>query len=90
MIFQVHVLTKEIVFIGMVMLKFLPLKLVDKMTTTLGQLKHGNISKFGIQKPKHGPFYLKLKQKLVNRLPSMLAALTRSRPETSEYVCFIN
>ncbi|KAB2603653.1 indole-3-pyruvate monooxygenase YUCCA10 [Pyrus ussuriensis x Pyrus communis] len=55
----VHVLNKEIVHFGMVLLKFIPLKIVDKVVVRLGKLKYGNLSKFGIRRPKEGPFYLK-------------------------------
>ncbi|XP_068312071.1 probable indole-3-pyruvate monooxygenase YUCCA11 [Pyrus communis] len=55
----VHVLNKEIVFFGMVLLKLLPVTIVDMVVIGLGKLKYGNLSKYGIQKPKQGPFYLK-------------------------------
>ncbi|PRQ44962.1 putative indole-3-pyruvate monooxygenase [Rosa chinensis] len=55
----VHVLTKEIVFFGMVLSKYLPVKVIDGIVLILGKLKFGNLSKYGIHKPTIGPFYLK-------------------------------
>ncbi|KAJ7965448.1 Flavin-containing monooxygenase [Quillaja saponaria] len=55
----VHVLTKEIVLLGMFLLIFLPLHMVDKIAVMLSKLKHGNLSKYGLQMPKKGPFFLK-------------------------------
>ncbi|KAM5562497.1 hypothetical protein ABKV19_017626 [Rosa sericea] len=55
----VHVLTKEIVFIGMVLLKYLPVKVVDGIVMFLTKWKFGNLSKYGIQIPTMGPFYIK-------------------------------
>ncbi|KAM5558572.1 putative indole-3-pyruvate monooxygenase YUCCA10 [Rosa sericea] len=55
----VHVLTKEIVHLGMVLSKYLPVKVIDGIVLILGKLKFGNLSKYGIHKPTTGPFYLK-------------------------------
>ncbi|XP_062076192.1 probable indole-3-pyruvate monooxygenase YUCCA11 [Humulus lupulus] len=55
----VHILTKEIVFVAMLLLHFLPLKLVDKMVVAYSKLKHGKLSKWGLPTPKNGPFFLK-------------------------------
>lgn len=60
-ILQVHVLTKEIVFLGMCLLKFLPCSLVDTIVVILSKLKHGKLSAYGLQRPTTGPFYLKAK-----------------------------
>ncbi|KAL5550662.1 hypothetical protein UlMin_000838 [Ulmus minor] len=64
----VHILTKEIVFMGMVMLKFLPVKLVDMMTLLAGKLKFGDLSKYGFHWPKQGPFLIK---QLTGRSPTI-------------------
>lgn len=52
-------LTKEMVFIGMRLLKYLPCSIVDRLVLFLCKLKYGNLSKYGIQTPKQGPFFLK-------------------------------
>ncbi|KAJ9166739.1 hypothetical protein P3X46_021445 [Hevea brasiliensis] len=55
----VHVVTKEIVFLAMRMLEFLPCSAVDTIVLMLCKFKFGDISKYGLQRPKEGPFYLK-------------------------------
>ncbi|KAH0976656.1 hypothetical protein GBA52_026375 [Prunus armeniaca] len=57
----IHVLTKEIVFLGMVMAKYIPIKLVDNIMVFLSKLRFGDLSKYGIRRPKSGPFFLKEK-----------------------------
>ncbi|PRQ40775.1 putative indole-3-pyruvate monooxygenase [Rosa chinensis] len=53
------VVRTPIVFIGMVLLKYLPVKVVDAIVMFLIKWKFGNLSKYGVQIPKMGPFYLK-------------------------------
>jgi indole-3-pyruvate monooxygenase len=55
------VISKEIVFLGMCFLKYLPCRLVDFIATTLSKIKFGDTSKYGIQRPTEGPFYIKAK-----------------------------
>ncbi|XP_058223695.1 probable indole-3-pyruvate monooxygenase YUCCA11 [Rhododendron vialii] len=56
----VHVLSKEMVQLGMCMLKLLPCNVVDKMVESLAKLKYGDFSHYGLQTPSKGPFYLKM------------------------------
>ncbi|CAA3018130.1 probable indole-3-pyruvate monooxygenase YUCCA11 [Olea europaea subsp. europaea] len=56
---HVHVLTKRIVQLGMVLLKIVPCYLVDNIILSLSKFKYGNLSDYGLQKPSKGPFYLK-------------------------------
>lgn len=46
-------------FIGMVLSKYLPIMVVDGIVMFLTKLKFGNLSKYGIQNPKMGPFHIK-------------------------------
>ncbi|KAK6114958.1 hypothetical protein DH2020_007227 [Rehmannia glutinosa] len=55
----VHFLTEGMVKLGMGLLKYLPLDLVDNIVLMLSKLKYGDISEYGIQRPSKGPFYLK-------------------------------
>ncbi|KAL8059540.1 hypothetical protein ABFX02_03G094200 [Erythranthe guttata] len=55
----VHVLSEELVKLGMVLLKHLNVDLVDTIVLLLSKLKFGNLSQYGIQTPNKGPFYLK-------------------------------
>ncbi|KAK4407061.1 putative indole-3-pyruvate monooxygenase YUCCA10 [Sesamum angolense] len=50
-----------IVHAALILLKYLPLKWVDWMVVMLSRCVYGDLSKFGIQRPKEGPFALKLK-----------------------------
>ncbi|KAM3327086.1 hypothetical protein P3S67_002212 [Capsicum chacoense] len=56
----VHVLTREMVHMGMVMLKYLPMSLVDNVIMNYAKMKFGNLAKFGIPQPQEGPFYVKV------------------------------
>ncbi|TKY72768.1 indole-3-pyruvate monooxygenase YUCCA10 [Spatholobus suberectus] len=55
----VHVLTKELTHQGMRMLKHLSVHVVDIIVTFLSNMKYGDLSKYGIYRPKKGLFYLK-------------------------------
>ncbi|KAK4724309.1 hypothetical protein R3W88_027088 [Solanum pinnatisectum] len=50
---QIHVVTREMAYIGMVLLKYLPISLVY---TIIAKFKFGNLAKFGIPQPVEGPF----------------------------------
>uniref|UniRef100_A0A5B6YT43 indole-3-pyruvate monooxygenase n=1 Tax=Davidia involucrata TaxID=16924 RepID=A0A5B6YT43_DAVIN len=57
---QVHVVTKELVQLGMFLLKLLvPCKMVDYIILMLSKLIHGDLSCYGLPRPVKGPFYLK-------------------------------
>ncbi|XP_010270455.1 PREDICTED: probable indole-3-pyruvate monooxygenase YUCCA10 [Nelumbo nucifera] len=55
----VHVLSREMVYLGMNLLKFLPMFFVDNLVTMLSKLQYGDLSRYGIVRPKKGPFHLK-------------------------------
>ncbi|KAJ4950781.1 hypothetical protein NE237_027613 [Protea cynaroides] len=55
----VHVFTKEVMYLGMSLLKFLPYTMVDSIMVMLSKCQHGDYSKHGIRTPTEGPFYLK-------------------------------
>ncbi|XLR40076.1 hypothetical protein S83_024736, partial [Arachis hypogaea] len=57
----VHYFTKEMVYVGMLMLKHFMVKKVDKMMVLMSKLKYGNMFKYGLTRPKEGPFALKIK-----------------------------
>ncbi|XXG39351.1 hypothetical protein AAC387_Pa01g0335 [Persea americana] len=54
-----HVLTKEIVQLGMTLLKSSPCNMVDDLVLSLGKLHFADMTKYGIVRPSKGPFYLK-------------------------------
>ncbi|OWM76977.1 probable indole-3-pyruvate monooxygenase YUCCA11 [Punica granatum] len=56
----VHVLTKDIVYLGMKLLKYLPTFIVDEIVVLFSKLKFRNMAKnYGIERPKQGPFSFK-------------------------------
>ncbi|KAB2002393.1 hypothetical protein ES319_D11G063800v1 [Gossypium barbadense] len=55
----VHVVSKEIVRVGMIFSKYLPIFIVDIMTVLMSKILYGDLSKYGIRRPTKGPFYLK-------------------------------
>ncbi|KAF5468339.1 hypothetical protein F2P56_012497 [Juglans regia] len=55
-----HVLTKDLVHRGMSLLNYLPVYMVDILITVLAKLEYGNLSSYGIHKPKKGPFANKI------------------------------
>ncbi|KAK1300520.1 putative indole-3-pyruvate monooxygenase YUCCA10 [Acorus calamus] len=54
-----HVVPKEVIHMGMVLLKYLPLKFVDTVVNLFRGLLYGDLGKYGIYRPKAGPFFLK-------------------------------
>ncbi|XP_076938272.1 putative indole-3-pyruvate monooxygenase YUCCA10 [Bidens hawaiensis] len=55
----IHVLTKELVQLGMYLLKYISCTFIDKMVLTLSKLLYGDLDRYGIQRPRKGPFSLK-------------------------------
>lgn len=55
----VHVLTKELVQLGMHLLKYMSCTYVDNIILMLSKLVYGDLSRYGIQKPAKEPFFLK-------------------------------
>ncbi|KAH0461453.1 hypothetical protein IEQ34_009028 [Dendrobium chrysotoxum] len=61
---SVHVLPREILGkstfeMAIIMMKWLPVKLVDRIILTLAWLVLGNVEKYGLKRPNIGPFELK-------------------------------
>lgn len=56
---QFHVMTREMVHAGMLLLKFLPIEFVDKVMIGLSKDYFGELSKYGIIMPEKGPFIIK-------------------------------
>uniref|UniRef100_A0A803M3R0 Flavin-containing monooxygenase n=1 Tax=Chenopodium quinoa TaxID=63459 RepID=A0A803M3R0_CHEQI len=55
----VHVVAREMIFIGMHLLKYFSLPTVDALVTLASKLKYGNLSKYGIYRQNEGPLLLK-------------------------------
>ncbi|GLT45151.1 hypothetical protein SLA2020_190040 [Shorea laevis] len=55
----IHVLTKEQVHLGMRLLPYLPVFVVDFIVILMAKVVFGDLSKYGIHRPKKGPFHIK-------------------------------
>jgi len=47
------------VYIGMLLSKYVAMTIVDVVTTFIGKLWYGDLTKYGIRRPTKGPFQLK-------------------------------
>ncbi|XP_015162436.1 probable indole-3-pyruvate monooxygenase YUCCA10 [Solanum tuberosum] len=56
---RIHVLTKDMVYTAMLLPKYLPISLVDTVTTKCTKFKFGNFEELGIPQPEEGPFSVK-------------------------------
>lgn len=56
---KLHVLKREMVYVGMLLMKYLPVSVVDAILVGLAKLKFGDMSAYGICRPKLGPMQLK-------------------------------
>ncbi|KAI5405034.1 probable indole-3-pyruvate monooxygenase YUCCA10 [Lathyrus oleraceus] len=54
-----HVFTRNMIRIGMRLVQHFPVYIADTIITILAKLKYGDLSKYGIYRPKDGPLYLK-------------------------------
>ncbi|CAJ1974332.1 unnamed protein product [Sphenostylis stenocarpa] len=57
----VHFFTKEMIYVGMTLLKYFKMESVDKLMLLMSKLKYGDMSQYGLVRPKEGPFVLKKK-----------------------------
>lgn len=57
---QIHILSREMVYLGLNLLKYFPVGMVDSLTVLLSKLVYGDLTKYGITRPKEGPFFLKV------------------------------
>ncbi|KAJ0973130.1 hypothetical protein J5N97_021089 [Dioscorea zingiberensis] len=54
-----HVTTKEMIYAGMLLSKFLPINVIDKVVISLAKDYFGDLSKYDIDMPEKGPFAIK-------------------------------
>ena len=59
---QLHILSRGMVYIGPVLLKYFSLNTVDWLVLMLSKLWYGgDLSRYGIKRPEEGPFTMKIK-----------------------------
>ncbi|KAF9599718.1 hypothetical protein IFM89_001664 [Coptis chinensis] len=54
-----HILSKEMVYVGMTLMKFLPMSLVDHLIMMYAKFRYGDLTQYGLHLPEQGPFYRK-------------------------------
>ncbi|XP_043714181.1 probable indole-3-pyruvate monooxygenase YUCCA10 [Telopea speciosissima] len=57
----IHILSKEILQLGLFLFKYLPFKLRESIVVMLSKLWFGDLTKYGINRPVEGPFTQKMK-----------------------------
>ncbi|TKY61836.1 indole-3-pyruvate monooxygenase YUCCA10 [Spatholobus suberectus] len=57
----VHILSREMANLGLFLLKYLSLSTVDSVMVILSAIVYGDVTKYGVARPKEGPFYMKVK-----------------------------
>ncbi|VAI40491.1 unnamed protein product [Triticum turgidum subsp. durum] len=55
----IHVMTKELIRLGMTLVHYLPLKMIDGLLLMMANAVFGDLSRHGITRPEKGPFVLK-------------------------------
>ncbi|KAK6940908.1 hypothetical protein RJ641_030439 [Dillenia turbinata] len=56
-----HILSREMSNLGLTLFRYLPHDFVDSLLVFLSKIYYGDLGKYGIERPKEGPFYLKEK-----------------------------
>lgn len=56
-----HILSRGMAYMGLLLLKYVPVNVVDSILVMLSKLWYGDLTKYGIQRPEEGPFTLKVK-----------------------------
>ena len=54
-------MSKRMVYLALVLLRYLSLSKVDALMVLLSKLVFGDLGKYGIARPKEGPFFMKIK-----------------------------
>ncbi|XP_058781317.1 probable indole-3-pyruvate monooxygenase YUCCA10 [Vicia villosa] len=54
-----HVFTRDMIRLGMRLVQYIPVYIVDTIITLQAKFKYGDLSQYGIYRPKDGPLYLK-------------------------------
>ncbi|XP_073286964.1 probable indole-3-pyruvate monooxygenase YUCCA10 [Primulina huaijiensis] len=87
----IHVLSRSMTSLGLVLLKYLSLDWVDSLLVLMSKIVYGDLCKYGIERPKEGPFAMKDKygrypvvdvgtyQKIKSRQIQVLPGINRIR-----------
>ncbi|KAE8727604.1 putative indole-3-pyruvate monooxygenase YUCCA10 [Hibiscus syriacus] len=55
----VHILSKDMIYWGLILLKYIPVNMVDALLVMLSKLVYGDLTKYGIRRPEEGPLSMK-------------------------------
>ncbi|XP_057439009.1 probable indole-3-pyruvate monooxygenase YUCCA10 [Lotus japonicus] len=53
-----HILSRDVMYYAMLLWKYLPLSVVDKLAVIARRIEYGDLSKYGIHVPNEGPFFM--------------------------------
>ncbi|CAK8544257.1 unnamed protein product [Lathyrus sativus] len=57
----VHILSKGMLNLGLFMMKYLSMEIVDSLMVMLSKIFYGDVTNYGVGRPNEGPFYMKVK-----------------------------
>ncbi|OVA05887.1 Pyridine nucleotide-disulfide oxidoreductase [Macleaya cordata] len=94
-----HIISRGMADIGLILVKYIPLSIVDGLLVILSKLVYGDTTKYGITRPKKGPFFMQWKYGkypvidvgTFNKIKSgQIQVLPSTTHVTGEYVGFAN
>ncbi|KAK2364608.1 putative indole-3-pyruvate monooxygenase YUCCA10 [Trifolium repens] len=57
----VHFLSRGILNLGLFLMKYLSMEMVDSVMVMLSKMVYGDVTNYGVSRPNEGPFYMKVK-----------------------------
>ncbi|PIN06762.1 Flavin-containing monooxygenase [Handroanthus impetiginosus] len=57
----IHILSRQMMYAGVVLFQYLPFNWVEYLVTMMSKVVYGDLTKYGIQRPREGPFVCKAK-----------------------------
>ena len=60
-IMQIHILSREMMYSGLFLVKYLSVKVVDPLLVILSKIVYGDVTKYGLRRPEEGPLFSKVK-----------------------------
>ncbi|KAK2418666.1 indole-3-pyruvate monooxygenase [Trifolium repens] len=57
----VHFLSRGILNLGLFLMKYLSMEMVDSVMVMLSKMVYGDVTNYGVNRPNEGPFYMKVK-----------------------------
>ncbi|XP_059625757.1 probable indole-3-pyruvate monooxygenase YUCCA10 [Cornus florida] len=54
-----QIFSREMMDVAVALAKYIPINILDYLVVLMSKLMYGDLSKYGIRRPQHGPFFLK-------------------------------